>query len=98
MLGTRLGAIDKEPKADTNAMVYNIVGLFRYCIILTSMCLKLSNDIKYMRLSFRSMQKLMFDLPFYKYIRTPMWSRFESHCDKAIDAGLRIVNQVTGSN
>ncbi|XP_067934665.1 cytochrome P450 10-like [Watersipora subatra] len=42
---------------------------------------------------FRCMQKLMFDLPFYKSFPTPMWRKFENHCGRAIGASLKIVNQ-----
>lgn len=40
------------------------------------------------------MQKLMFDLPVYKFIQTPTWRKFEKHCANVVQSGLNVLNMV----
>ncbi len=43
---------------------------------------------------FKYMQPLMYNVPIYKYVRTPTWNKYEAYGDRVHEAGLQFVKKV----
>lgn len=44
---------------------------------------------------FKYLQPLMYNLPIYKLVSTPLWDKFENYTDNVLNIGQQLVDKVS---